>query len=334
MQSKHALRSHYFLRTLWLFTVSDHKTFVLPQTAFGILGALSGDLTADPKPKLLAIMSRVPHVLLWTWLNTLVFTLANQRLPEAVAEDKLNKPWRPLAAGRISTSQARRLLLCAIPLCLIGIFFCLGAPEETVLLFCLTWMYNDLGGAEEHFVLRNLVIAAAYALYANGALRVACNQRRSTFAWRTHVWEAMISGVILTTMQVQDLKDQEGDRARDRLTAPLVIGDASTRWTIAFPVLLFSIGCPAFWDLSLSTIAGMIPVALGTTVAVRVLRFRSRSADRATWKLWSYWLIALYALPLAKNPRVFASFFDWANKRRLRDRRRLRTVCGSLLEGP
>lgn len=66
----------------------------------------------------------------------------------------------------------------------------------------------------------------------------------------------MLSGVILTTMQVQDLKDQEDDRARDRLTAPLVTGDASTRWTIALPVLSFSIGCPAFWGFNLSTIAG------------------------------------------------------------------------------
>jgi len=255
-------------------------------------------------------MFQISHVLLWTWLNTLVFTIANQRLPDAVAEDKLNKPWRPLAAGRISTSQARRLLLCAIPLSLMGIFFCLGAPEETVLLFCLTWMYNDLGGAEEHFILRNIVIAAAYALYANGALRVACNHEGPTFTWRTHAWELMLSGVILTTMQVQDLEDQEGDRARDRLTAPLVIGDASTRWTISLPVLLFSIACPAFWGFDLSTIAGMIPVALGTIVAVRFTRFRSQSADRATWKLWSYWLITLYALPLAKNPKVLPGFSD------------------------
>lgn len=307
----HAFRPRYFVRTLWLFTVSDHKTFVLPQSAFGILGALSGPLlTADPKPKLSAVMLRIPHVLLWTWLNALIFALANQRLPDAVIEDKLNKPWRPLAASRMSTSQARRLLLCAIPLSLVGIFFCLGASEETVLLFCLTWMYNDLGGGEEHFVLRNLIIAAAYALYANGALRVACDQEGPTFAWRTHAWELMMAGVILTTMQVQDLKDQEGDRARARLTAPLVIGDALTRWTIALPILSFSIGCPAFWGIDLSAIPGMIVVILGAIVAARVIWFRSQSADRATWKLWSYWLITLYTLPLAKNPDVFARYWD------------------------
>ena len=311
MQSEHTLRLLFSVRTLWLFTVSDHKTFVLPQTAFGVLGALSGPLlTTDPKPNLSAIIFRIPHVLLWTWLNTLVFTLANQRLPGAVAEDKLNKPWRPLASGRISTSQARRLLLCVIPLSLVGIFFCLGALEETMLLYCLTWMYNDLGGAEEHFFIRNLTIAAAYALYANGALRVACKHKDSTFTWRTHAWEFMISGVILTTMQVQDLKDQEGDRARDRLTAPLVIGDASTRWTIAFPTLIFSIACPAFWGLNLSTSTGIVPVVFGTVIAVRVIWFRSQSADRATWKLWSYWLITLYALPLVKDHEVFAGFLN------------------------
>lgn len=84
----------------------------------------------------------------------------------------------------------------------------------------------------------------------------------------------MLSGVILTTMQVQDIKDH--DRARDRRTAPLVIGIASTRWTIALPILSFSIACPAFWGFDLSTIAGMITLAMGIIVAVQVTK---RSVD-------------------------------------------------------
>ena len=137
MEQAYFLR--YSARTLWLFTVSDHKTFVFPQTAFGIFGALAGPLmTTNMEPELSAIALRIPQVLLWTLLNTLVFTLANQRSPEAVQEDLQNKPWRPLAAGRITTVQTRRLLLPAIPLSLLIIYRWLGAVEETVLLFCLT----------------------------------------------------------------------------------------------------------------------------------------------------------------------------------------------------
>ena len=90
-------------------------------------------------------------------------------------------------------------------------------------------MYNDLGCAEEHFASRNLVIAAAYTLYGNGALRIACGYKGATVIWRAYAWEAIIAGVIFTTMQVQDLKDQEGDRTRDRRTAPLVLGDSWSR---------------------------------------------------------------------------------------------------------
>lgn len=317
-QAEHGYCSLHFARTLWLFTVSDHKTFVFPQTAFGILGALSGHLlTTDAKPDLSAILFRIPHVLLWTWLNTLVFTIANQRLPGAVIEDLINKPWRPLASGRISITQARRLLLCAIPLSLVVIYLLLGAVEETVLLYCLTWMYNDCGGAEENFAIRNLIIAAAYVLYGNGALRVACAYNASTVIWQTYAWHMMIFGVIFFTMQMQDLKDQEGDRTRQRRTAPLILGDAVARYTIAIPTLVFSVACPVFWDINVFTTAGILPTGLSVVVAVRVLVLRSQSADRVTWRLWSYWLVTLYALPSMKNPRAFAGFFDWIGSLRI-----------------
>lgn len=317
-QPDHGFCSPHFARTLWLFTASDHKTFVLPQTAFGILGALSGPLlTTNAKPELSAILLRIPHVLLWTWLNTLVFTIANQRLPEAVTEDKINKPWRPLPSARISITQARRLLLCTIPFSLVVIYFCLGAVEETVLLYCLTWMYNDCGGAEENFAVRNFIIAAAYALYGNGALRVACGYNASTVICQTYAWHALISGAIFFTMQMQDLKDQEGDRARQRRTAPLMLGDAISRWTIAIPTLVFSIACLAFWDLNLFTAAGILPAAMSGIVAVRVLVLRSQRADRVTWKLWSYWLVTLYALPLVKSHETLTTFLNWIGTLRI-----------------
>ena len=297
---------HYFARTLWLFTVSDHKTFVFPQTAFGIIGALAGSpMTTTMKPEWSKIVYRIPQVILWTWLNTLVFALANQRSPEAMQEDLRNKPWRPLAAGRINSVQTRRLLLAVIPLSLSVIYLWLGAVEETVLLFCLTWMYNDLGGADENFVVRNLIIAVAYTLYGNGALRVACGYDPSFISWGAHNWLIMVASVIFTTMHVQDLKDQEGDRARNRRTAPLVMGESNSRLSIAISVLVHSFACPAFWRLR--AMHFLMPSALGFTIAARVITLRTWAADRATWKLWSYWLAFLYLLPLLRKRSGSAS---------------------------
>ena len=112
-------------------------------------------------------------MLAWYWLNLLVLNLANQRSPDSVTEDSLNKPWRPIPAGYITPIQMRQLLLTALPIILIINHF-LGASRETSLLFGLTWIYNDLQGGNNSFVQRNMIISLAFGLYYGGSLRVAC----------------------------------------------------------------------------------------------------------------------------------------------------------------
>ncbi|MCJ1243255.1 hypothetical protein MMC30_000452 [Trapelia coarctata] len=296
----------YSLQTLYLFTLSDHSTFVTPQTAFGIFGALSGPvLTTNPSPDLFTIAGRLPQTLLWTWLNTLVFVLGNQRLPESAKEDSLNKPWRPLPAGRITTRQATHLLMASIPLTFVATYF-LGGLEETVALFVFDWMYNDLGGSDESYIIRNLLIAAGYVCYSAGAMRVASGHSAFTLLPVTYQWLGMIAAVILSTMHVQDLKDQEGDHSRERKTLPLVIGHWATRCLIASAVLFWSIACPLFWGLGLAGYA--LSGISGAVVATRALLLRDTGADRLTWKLWSLWLMGLYFLPLVKDYSVFVRF--------------------------
>ncbi|KAG9243561.1 UbiA prenyltransferase family [Calycina marina] len=291
----------YFMYTLFLFTKSDSITFMLPEALFGICGALSGPLiTTNPKSHPADVLFRVPKVFLWVWLNLLIFTLANQRLPGSIIEDRINKPFRPLPAGRITASQTTRLLLFAIVLVLGVTYFWLGSFEETLLLLACTWMYNDLEGGED-FVGRNILLAFIYTLYGSGSLRVAVQSAsgQKSMSLRGYLWSGVVGGIILTTMQVQDLKDQKGDKLRKRRTAPLVLGDRFTRWTIAIPVALWSVFCPIFWTLG--RYLAIPPVSLGFVVAARVVSLDGVSNDRRTWKLWCYWLILLYFLPAAKN---------------------------------
>lgn len=284
---------------------------MFPETAFGVFSALSGSLlTTNDTPNLLEVVRRVPHVLLWTWLNTFVFALANQRHPDSVEEDLLNKPWRPLPANRITQTQTRRLLLASLPIVLAICYFYLGGAEETVLLYSVTWMYNDLGGSDEDFVTRNFIIALAYTVYGFGSSRVACGYGQFSVNSTASCWLAMVGGVIFTTMQVQDLKDQEGDRVRNRKTAPLVLGDSTARLTVAVSVLTWSILCPAFWYLEAFSLGFFLPLGLGIVVATRVHWWRNAEADCMTWKLWSYWLASLYVLPLFKDYTVFVRFAE------------------------
>lgn len=307
MQSLNRLSVFRSVGTFWLFTESDFATFVIPDTVFGVFGALAGPLlTRNENPDLIVILARVPLVLLYNWANLLIFDLANQRLPEAVKEDAWNNPWRPLPSGRISAPQTRRLLLASLPVVLI-INWSLGAWEETALLFMLTWMYNDLKGGEEDFVIRNLIIGFAFGLYNGGALKIACGIDQSITA-PGYFWIVLISCVIFTTMHVQDMKDQVGDRARGRRSAPLMLGDAAARWTIAVPVIVWSVACPRF--LSVGPLGYFITCVLGLIIVGRIFLWRSKDADRKTWKLWAAWTAFSYLLPVIKSPVAFSRFFE------------------------
>lgn len=81
--------------------------------------------------------------------------------------------------------------------------YILGPWKQGVFIMILTWLYNDLGGGDEAFV-RELIIAVAYGMFNSGSLLVAIGTGNSLSLLGV-VWTVIISGVILTTMQVQDL---------------------------------------------------------------------------------------------------------------------------------
>lgn len=194
------------LQTFWLLTESDFWTFVIPDTAFMFFGALAGPVVATNKSiSFSAVPFRVPCVLAWNWPNLLVFDLANQRSEDSVTEDSIKKPWRPVPAGYITPIQMRRLLLTALPVVLI-INFILGVWQETSLLFGLTWMYNDLQGGNDSFILRNMIISFAFGLYDGGSLRVACGAghtiRESGYHW---VLSSALSSSRLCTFKISKI---------------------------------------------------------------------------------------------------------------------------------
>ena len=265
---------------------------------FGIFSALSGPvLTTNSAPQLLTILSRLPLVILWNWINVLIFDLANQRLPGSVLEDSINKPWRPLPSGRITAAQARRLLLAVLPVAFILTLY-LGGMEETVAMMVLTWMYNDLGGADENYLIRNVINAFGFMCYSSGATLVACGFGEHQLNRTAYQWLAMIGGIVFSTLQMQDMSDQEGDQARGRGTVPLVLGDGPARWTIIVPVMLWSFLCPLFW--ALHPYAFVAPVAAGGVVSLRLLLWRTVESDKLTWKFWNVWISCVYFLPLIK----------------------------------
>lgn len=284
------LRLTHLPLLIWQFTESNFPTFVLPNSGFGLLAALAAPiLTSCLEPlRPMDLFLRGLQMVLFNWANVFVFDLANQRLPESIVEDQLNKPWRPLLTKQISPESTRKLMLGAIPTVLL-ISALLGVGTESSFILILTWLYNDLHGGDE--IIRDLIIALGYGLYLSSSLKIAIGPHHY-ITEHGYCWIAMMSGIILTTMQVQDLKDQAGDATRGRQTWPLVLGDSVSRWIITGFVLFWSIACSLFWRLPLWGYA--VPMCVGFWVGFHVVNKRN---DSAAWKYWCVWQVVVYSLP-------------------------------------
>ncbi|KAL4862755.1 hypothetical protein BDV12DRAFT_202745 [Aspergillus spectabilis] len=279
---------------IWAFTESNFSTFVLPNTVFGLLAVLAAPLLTDcletPSTMSLALHG-IPRILVANWANVFIFDLANQRSPESVREDSLNKPWRLLPQGRITSAQTGRLMLAAIP-AVVGVSACLGVGIESLLALALTWIYCDLKRGDK--LTRDPLIGCGYSLAFVGSLRIGIMDPDVGLSATGYRWLGMMFGVIVTTMQVQDLKDQAGDQTRGRKTWPLVVGDRVSRWWIAGCLLFWSVACSLFWRLPAWMAAG--PVTMGLWVGGCVL---AKKGDAHAWRLWCVWQVTLYTLPLA-----------------------------------
>jgi 4-hydroxybenzoate polyprenyltransferase len=318
---------------LYLITIDDIPTFVVPNTIFGLSSALTPYLLTisthatnsaspinppgtnnSPSISLSAFLWATFHTLTFNFLSLTLFDLSNQRLPSSLTEDLLNKPWRPLPRGLLTPRTLRLWLLILIPVVLFYNHAVLDVGVETLIIGVLTWMYNDLGGGDEAWWVRNGIIAVAFGAFNRGSVKVAASSFSSIsppalrwFGGRGEArgvemsrmgkdWTVMISLVIFSTMHVQDLKDVAGDATRQRRTFPIIYGRRAAGWSVAIAVLFWSVICVWFWIPMGWGVAGL-PVGLGMCVAWRCVYLRGVREDRRTWQLWCAWTAVLYLLP-------------------------------------
>ncbi|PVH99745.1 hypothetical protein DM02DRAFT_593889 [Periconia macrospinosa] len=306
------------LYTLYLMTYSDIKSILLPQTLFGISNALAApvfgvDSRTIPQPA--SILSRLPLTALWVWINLLLFTIENQRQTSSIEEDKLNKPWRPIPAGRITQSQMeswRLRVYCAA----FAVSYWIGGLVQCVALMVSGYAYNNVGGGSKSALARNLINSLGYISFSTGAMEVALGKtifglpclsltemKHSFTLFRAsptecallHQWFAVLICILFCTTHAQDMEDQPGDAVRGRRTVPLVIGDLPARVSICSSVGLCSALCSWFWSPG-AWVSGFV-VGLAAVVGLRTMVFRSVRADKKTFLIWNAWLSSLYLLP-------------------------------------
>lgn len=283
----------YNLYTLWLFTRSDLKTIIVPTVLFGLTNALAAPAYGLAPT---ASLWRLPSTLIWIWTQLLPFTISNQLSPSAIAEDAINKPWRPLPSNRLTTDSASKAMIAFYVLAL-GLSGFTGGTRQALGLLALGIWYNHLSGTQS-WVVRNWINGAGYVCFTSGAMEVMLGVQLP-FDTRLAAWFAIVCGVVSSTIHLADMYDQEGDRMRGRKTLPLVVGDAVARWATVLPMLGWGWLCAWYWGNG--TFVARLSIAMAGLVAGRCLCFRTVTGDQGTFRLWNLWMGLVFVLPLLKQ---------------------------------
>ena len=297
--SFHARPLSYQAYTLWLFTRSDINDFVVLGAFFGVLGARAGPaLGFARRVPAAALLARVPAMLVWSWANLLLFALHNQRHAASIAEDAINKPWRPLPAKRLTPAEATRLMYAAYPVVLLA-SMCVGGGLGPCLMLIVAGLWHNEWRGAENPILKNWLSAVGIAGFLAGPLEIALGGPSIAAHPKALGWLLMLAAMISTTIHVQDFRDVAGDKLRARRTIPLVVGDVPVRYMAALAVVAWSRLAASFWELG---VLGSLPSgAIGLfLIGKLLLGERTPASDRAAYKIWPLWMVSFFFMPLMK----------------------------------
>ncbi|KAI0077220.1 hypothetical protein K474DRAFT_1707524 [Panus rudis PR-1116 ss-1] len=268
--------------TLFLFTKSDFKTSVIPMS-FSAL-ALAPDLQT----------SSILEGTFWIWIHILQFSVSNQIV--GVEEDKENKPWRPLPAGRITLKSARRLWSLLVPICWsYSLWYGMKTFYASVAFVIATILHNDLE-AHGHWLLRNVLSAVGLGAIEIGAAIIMCSAAYD----RRHLDHIALNAVcisaaiITTTMHSQDFKDVIGDEKIGRATLP-IIAPTFARYSIIWGLTIWSMTLAYVWDLNSRFAVAFL--ALGIFTGYRHVSLRSVKDDQISYYWYNVWLSIAHFLP-------------------------------------
>ncbi|KAJ7187836.1 hypothetical protein C8R46DRAFT_978664 [Mycena filopes] len=268
------LRQHAL--TALLFTWSDFKTILFPVIAFAIAVTLVHSNYS------------IFWAFLWTWVHLLQANISNQC--DSKAEDRINKPWRPLPADRMTVSQARALRWYVVGVCQItSVFF--GVTQASTLLTLTTILHDDLN-LSNHWVGKTLCNSFGYFSFELGATQIIAGSANLT----SRCAAALLSSVmiILLTIHAQDFADVEGDLSSGRITLPIAYPRAS-RVYICAALPICSISLSLLWSPQLYV---MLPlISLSFVVGGRYFCFRTAAEDSRTYILYNIWLLSTHLVP-------------------------------------
>ncbi|KAJ6460586.1 UbiA prenyltransferase family [Mycena sanguinolenta] len=276
-----ASKSSRLVRTLvhefeifWAFTWRDWTTTIIPGTTYAVAAVRSRPVTPAPGAIALGLGRTLVYLIL------LIYTFTSSNQISGVAEDRINKPDRPIPSGRISLRGAYIRWYAST-----GAFLILGAAEGVLrwtALWVLLTIAQNFTAFGKHWFTRNAIFITFGTLCIMQPMWVhfaPTNPRE----WQWVVTLSVLSGILF---QVQDFRDIVGDRATGRNTLPLALGERSSRRVMA---VLFAL-TPLFTSVVNFT-SGYWGCGFGLGMlylAYRILQGTSKEYDHQTYMMFTY----------------------------------------------
>ncbi|KAF7374542.1 UbiA prenyltransferase [Mycena sanguinolenta] len=185
----------------WAFTWRDWTTTIIPGTMYAIAAVRSLPVTLPLQSIALGLGRTLVYLIL------LIYTFTSSNQISGVAEDRINKPDRPIPSGRITLQGAYIRWYAST-----AAFLILGAAEGVLhwtVLWVLLTIAQNFTAFGKHWFTRNAVFISLGTLCIMQPMWVqfAPNNPRE---WQWVLTLSVLSGILF---QVQDFRDIVGDRA-------------------------------------------------------------------------------------------------------------------------
>lgn len=269
----------------YLFIKSDVLAVIVPGTLTLLASWISSDMSLTVLP--LYFLCSLSFCLLFLY----TVCLSNQVL--SIAEDRKNKPWRPLPSNLVTTEGVHGRLIFA------NILFLLLSYYLHVFHFAVLWQFVTFlchnGGLHAQLVGKNLVFMTL------GVFILFCSQWQIIQPLDSLVYQYAVALSIWSGLafHLQDMRDQEGDQLIGRKTLPLAIGDKKARivltlfFLILSPLLIFllfstQINAQQLLEDRILSILFVLIVLFNWLIAYRIWNFKTARGDHRTYMLLLY----------------------------------------------
>ncbi|KAK7052175.1 UbiA prenyltransferase [Favolaschia claudopus] len=278
----------YEIRVFWAFTWRDWSMSVVPGLMYTIAALRSLD---TPSTEL--IIQSLIRSLIYSLLYIYNFDIANQI--NGVAEDRINKPDRPLSSGLVTIRGAYiRWYATTV------VHLALGAAWG-VLPFTFLWVfitiYTSFYGGDKHWIPKNL----GFMSIGTFSLLQAAWGLVTPLAWAQWRYALVLCSVFGIVASVQDMRDVDGDKVAGRRTLPIVLGN-NFRWIMAAIICAAPAAC---WQLQvfrythwLVGVCGALLTFAMFYMAGRVVHGGSRKYDHKTYMILTYIYCGCIAVPM------------------------------------